>query len=130
MKSDFNINSEMTVELSEMIPGERGKVDQILAEGPVGQRLMDLGLLPGTPIRNLRESPLGDPTVYELRGYRLCLRAEDAARVLVRPEIRFEADAVSDDRTDDGSIRSASAREGKPGLRSIPLPKKANVNSA
>jgi ferrous iron transport protein A len=44
---------------------------------------MDLGLLPDTPIRALRRSPLGDPSVYELRGYRLCLRRADAATIQI-----------------------------------------------
>ena len=126
MKSDFNINLEMTVSLHEMIPGERGKVAEILAEGPVGRRLMDLGLLPGTPIQALRASPLGDPTVYELRGYRLCLRNEDAAQVLVRPEIRFQADATTDPYPAD----SAATPDAKTGLRSVPSPgAKADENS-
>jgi ferrous iron transport protein A len=50
---------------------------------PVGRRLTDLGLLPGTEVRVVRRAPLGDPSVFELRGYRLCLRREDAARVQV-----------------------------------------------
>jgi ferrous iron transport protein A len=49
-----------------------------------GRRLLDLGFLPETPLRVLRRAPLGDPVVYELRGYRICLRRADAARVRVR----------------------------------------------
>ena len=30
-------------------------------------------------MRVLRRAPLGDPSVYQLRGYRLCLRRADAA---------------------------------------------------
>jgi ferrous iron transport protein A len=51
--------------------------------GPIGRRLLDLGLLPDTPVKVLRRAPLGDPSIYELRGYRLCLRKGDAARVRV-----------------------------------------------
>ena len=36
------------------------------------------------PLQN-RVTPLGDPVAYELRGYRLCLRRVDAARVRVVP---------------------------------------------
>ena len=32
----------------------------------------------------LRRAPLGDPVIYEIRGYRVCLRSADAARVRVR----------------------------------------------
>jgi len=54
-----------------------------IASGPggLGRRLADLGFLPGTTVRVVRRAPLGDPTVYELRGYQLCLRRSEAARV-------------------------------------------------
>jgi ferrous iron transport protein A len=51
----------------------------------VGLRLLDLGFVPGTPVRALRRAPLGDPTLYELRGTQLCLRRSEAERVRVRP---------------------------------------------
>lgn len=51
----------------------------------VGQRLSDLGLLPGTAVDVLRRAPLGEPTVFELRGYQLCLRRREAALVEVTP---------------------------------------------
>ena len=41
-------------------------------------------MLPGTRIRVIRRAPMGDPVVYELRGYRLCLRRTEAAHVFVR----------------------------------------------
>ncbi len=44
-------------------------------------RLERVGFIPGTRVRVERRAPLGDPTVYELRGYRLGLRAESAALV-------------------------------------------------
>lgn len=47
----------------------------------VGQRLADLGFLPGTPLRVIRRAPLGDPTVFELRGYQICLRRAETALV-------------------------------------------------
>jgi ferrous iron transport protein A len=51
----------------------------------VGLRLLDLGFVPGTPVRAVRRAPLGDPTLYELRGTQLCLRRSEAERVIVRP---------------------------------------------
>jgi ferrous iron transport protein A len=86
MKSNFNNEGEATVSLAELLPGESGRVIRVADESAADRRLMDLGLLPETPVRVLRRSPLGDPTVYELRGYRLCLREVDAARVRVRPD--------------------------------------------
>ncbi len=67
--------------LSDLTRGETAVVASIDDDGAVGRRLLDLGLLPGTRVRMLRRAPLGDPTVYELRGYRLCLRRHEGERV-------------------------------------------------
>jgi ferrous iron transport protein A len=74
------------VTLDALAPGETGIVEGLAGDGPVEERLRDLGLLPGTAVRALRRAPLGDPTEYELRGYRLCLRQTEGARVHVRRE--------------------------------------------
>jgi Fe2+ transport system protein FeoA len=91
MKSDFNFN---TVTLDGIGAGRDVVVVRVDVDGPAGRRLLDLGLLPETPMRVIRRAPLGDPVVYELRGYRLCLRRSEASRVWVR--------AVSDDRNPTG----------------------------
>lgn len=51
----------------------------------VGQRLADLGFLPGTTLRVIRRAPLGDPTVFELRGYQICLRRAETSLVEIEP---------------------------------------------
>ncbi len=79
------VEADDGIALGELPPGHHAVVVDVDASGGVGRRLLDLGLLPGTPVRALRRAPLGDPTVYELRGYRLCLRDADAARVRVKP---------------------------------------------
>lgn len=55
-------------------------------------RLEHVGFLPGTVVRVERRAPLGDPTVYELRGFRLALRRESAELIDV-DEVR---DTVGD----------------------------------
>jgi ferrous iron transport protein A len=77
--------SRGAVSLASLQPGACGLVDSVDTSSPVGRRLADLGFLPATPVRVLRRAPLGDPTVYELRGYRLCMRRDEAARVRVVP---------------------------------------------
>ena len=73
------------VSLASLRPGACGLVESVDSSTAVGRRLADLGFLPRTPVRVLRCAPLGDPIVYELRGYRLCMRRAEAARVLVVP---------------------------------------------
>jgi ferrous iron transport protein A len=71
--------------LAALRPGARARVQRVEADGPLGQRLLDLGFLPGTEVRAIRRAPLGDPAVYELRGTQLCLRRSEAKRIRVVP---------------------------------------------
>lgn len=46
-------------------------------------RLLSLGLTPGTEFRVIRLAPLGDPLEISLRGFRLTLRRDEAASMCV-----------------------------------------------
>ena len=59
------------------------KIVQI-EESPLKQRLMSMGLLPGTKVTVLRSAPLGDPIAIGIRSYNLALRREDAERITVK----------------------------------------------
>ncbi|MFH1277136.1 MAG: FeoA family protein [Candidatus Eisenbacteria bacterium] len=69
--------------LSECRPGQAGVITGILGNGPLVQRLMEMGLVAGTRIRVLRLAPLGDPMEVELHDYFLSLRRSEADAVEV-----------------------------------------------
>lgn len=73
------------VSLASLRSGAWGQIESVDTSSPVGRRLEDLGFLPRTQVFVLRSAPLGDPVIYELRGYRLCLRRSEADRVMVVP---------------------------------------------
>ncbi len=76
----------LPVTLAQAAVGARVQVTAVRERSTaIGQRLADLGLLPGTAVDVVRRAPLGDPTVFELRGYQLCLRRREAALVEVTP---------------------------------------------
>ncbi|MCB0483303.1 MAG: FeoA domain-containing protein [Flavobacteriales bacterium] len=52
-----------------------------LPEGPLCVKLMEMGCLPGEPIRLLYRAPLGDPLCFEVSGYTLILRKSEAAQI-------------------------------------------------
>jgi len=64
---------------------ERAVVVALDSDGAARRRLMDLGLLPGTPVAVSMRSPLGDPTAYVVRGSTVALRRAQARAVQVRP---------------------------------------------
>lgn len=65
---------------------KEGKVGQVLrieklGESPLKQRLMTMGLIPGTHVKILRSAPLGDPIAIGIRSYNLSMRRDDAALI-------------------------------------------------
>jgi ferrous iron transport protein A len=91
LKPDFNTEGvparagdrPRPVSLAELAPGEAARIVGVEGDTRIGRRLGDLGFLPGTSVRALSRAPLGDPTVYELRGSRFCLRRGEARCVFV-----------------------------------------------
>ena len=71
--------------LAELPIGSRASLCDHEGMDAVSGRLADLGFVPGTPVAVVRRAPLGDPIEVEIRGYHLCLRAEEAATVCTRP---------------------------------------------
>lgn len=70
--------------LSALSIGCRGRVIQLIADGAIRRRLLDLGLIEGTEVMALQQSPSGDPIAYLIRGAVIALRSEDAAQILIR----------------------------------------------
>lgn len=66
--------------------GARARVSNVRGEDAIARRLDDLGLRQGVVVEVVRRAPLGDPTVYELHGYQLCLRRTESERVDVDAE--------------------------------------------
>ena len=62
--------------------GSTVRIDSI-AESSIKQRLMTMGLIPGTRVEILRSAPLGDPIAIRLRAYNLALRKDDAEKIEV-----------------------------------------------
>ena len=69
--------------LSSLAPGAAGKVAAINVTGSGRGRLMEMGLLVGTPVELIRFAPLGDPVEIKVRGYHLTLRRHEADQILV-----------------------------------------------
>ena len=48
------------------------------------RRLLDIGLVPGTTVECVGQSPGGDPKAYLIRGAAIAIRQEDAESVILR----------------------------------------------
>lgn len=69
--------------LSELKPGEKGKVQKIEITGPVKRRIMDMGITKGVEVLVRKVAPLGDPIELTIRGYELSIRKDDAKYIVV-----------------------------------------------
>lgn len=74
--------------LTSLAPGSGGKVTEINLPSGSKPRLMEMGLLVGTPVELVRFAPLGDPVEIKVRGYHLTLRKHEAEQILVAPSVR------------------------------------------
>ncbi|HQK25791.1 MAG TPA: FeoA family protein [Synergistaceae bacterium] len=70
--------------LDELDPGEMGVVVRVEGDPSLRKRVLDMGLVPGTPLVVERKAPFNDPVSVRFRGYELGLRCAEARSVLVR----------------------------------------------
>ena len=69
--------------LRELQPGKKGRVVGVSAQGEMGRRIRDMGLLPGTDVEIVGCAPLGDPVALRLMGITVALRNNEANQVTV-----------------------------------------------
>ncbi|MFY9341996.1 MAG: FeoA domain-containing protein [Planctomycetota bacterium] len=73
----------VAVPLPATAPGRAYAVQAVLGDDPIAHRLVACGLWVGALVERIGQAPFGDPLLFRLHGYRLALRASEAARVLV-----------------------------------------------
>lgn len=88
------MKGKQLLKLSDIVPGEKAYVEKIGSETPdasdsvvvdaaMRKRLMDIGLIPGTAVECVGESPLGDPRAYLIRGAVIAIRRTDGREISV-----------------------------------------------
>ncbi|MBM3901718.1 MAG: ferrous iron transport protein A [Verrucomicrobia bacterium] len=77
--------SSAPVPLSSLIPGSKAVVREVRIPVQHRARLLEMGLLVGTPVEIVRFAPMGDPIELKVRGYHLSLRRHEADQILVTP---------------------------------------------
>lgn len=71
------------IPLSNMRVGQRGIVVRVRGKGQARQRMIDMGMVPGSEVLVVRVAPLGDPIEFTVRGYNLSLRKTEAGEIEV-----------------------------------------------
>lgn len=68
--------------ISKLKKGDRGVIKEIM-DSTVKQRLIEMGLLPGTPFQISSISPFGDPIAIRLKDFAISVRLSDGDLILV-----------------------------------------------
>ncbi|MGB5746507.1 MAG: FeoA family protein [Desulfobacterales bacterium] len=68
----------MRMNLRQMNDNQAGTIASIKVAGDLGQRMREMGLVPGTEIRIQGRAPLYDPVALRVRGATLTLRNNEA----------------------------------------------------
>ena len=74
------------MKLSELNTGERGVIVKVNGHGGFRKRIKEMGFVRGNKVKVILNAPLRDPIEYEIIGYKISLRREEAAKIEVISE--------------------------------------------
>jgi ferrous iron transport protein A len=69
--------------LARLPAGRQARVVAVVGTGTIARRLMEMGVVPGAPVRVIKAAPFGDPLEVRVRGYHLALRRAEAETIMV-----------------------------------------------
>ncbi len=69
--------------LKDIRPNEKCIVTKIKKSGDIYRRFLDIGLIEGTVIQCVNQSPSGDPKAFLIRGAVIAIRLDDCADIFV-----------------------------------------------
>ena len=74
------------MKLSELHTGERGVIVKVNGHGGFRKRIKEMGFVKGHKVKVILNAPLRDPIEYEIIGYKISLRREQAEKIEVISE--------------------------------------------
>ncbi|MBP5483000.1 MAG: ferrous iron transport protein B [Bacteroidales bacterium] len=83
--------------LSELQTGEKAVIVRVHGHGSFRKRLIEMGFIQGKEVRVILNAPLKDPIEYEIIGYKVSLRREEAKQIEVVTEQEAREALVSDE---------------------------------
>ncbi len=105
--------------LSELKTGEKGIIVKVLGHGGFRKRIVEMGFIKGKTVEVLLNAPLRDPIKYEIMGYEISLRRQEAdmieviseeeARAMIKPS--FHAPLTEEIPLTDEQLKEAAQKE-------------------
>lgn len=75
------------MKLSELKTGERAVIVKVNGHGSFRKRIIEMGFVKGNEVKVILNAPLKDPIEYEIIGYKISLRREEADKIEVLGEL-------------------------------------------
>ncbi len=72
--------------LKDLPIGESVRISKTGGNGELRQHFLDMGVIPGTLITKIKTAPMGDPVEFDVSGYELTMRLDDADKIEVTTE--------------------------------------------
>ena len=73
----------MSIPLRSLPVGTKAHITSVRADGELGRRIRDMGLVPGAEVEVIGRAPLRDPVALRLPGFTLSLRNNEADFIMV-----------------------------------------------
>ena len=80
------------MKLSDLNTGSSGIIVKVGGQGNFRKRLIEMGFIPGKKVNTILNAPLKDPIEYEIMGYKVSLRRDEAALIDICSEEDYNAD--------------------------------------
>ncbi len=74
------------MKLSELKTGERAVIVKVNGHGSFRKRIIEMGFVKGNKVKVILNAPLRDPIEYEIIGYKISLRRDEASKIEVLGE--------------------------------------------
>ncbi len=71
------------MKLSELKTGERAVIVKVNGHGSFRKRIIEMGFVKGNKVKVILNAPLRDPIEYEIIGYKISLRRDEASKIEV-----------------------------------------------
>lgn len=81
-----NQASDVVFSLRKLQMGQKARIAEVYADGELGRRIRDMGIVPGADVEVIGRAPLRDPVALRLSGFTLSLRNNEADHIMVRLE--------------------------------------------
>ncbi len=77
--------NQNAIGLRQLHLNQRARIISLKAQGELGRRIRDMGLVPGVEVTVIGRAPLKDPVALKINDFTLSLRNNEADYILVQP---------------------------------------------